>query len=238
MFRRIGLFTGLLVGIHLAMVDAEPVLHKKTYNNFVMLSTGILFSLTAALFYGNLVGVGRRWKELFQAALDSTLLDVQSYIAAASAVLAVWALTSEDWTAAALSGVMVAVALLTKRYPSQHLQLQYAAIGIVTFYRTVSVNWHFVSIPGTHWATRLITLPLIGAAFYLTAKLAQLREDTEQRILRGTFASLGTAVFAMLVWSEVPELWQPVAFVAFAMALSSLVERDGVEADADNFCVV
>jgi hypothetical protein len=67
---------------------------------------------------------------------------------------------------------------------------------------------------------RLLTLPILGAMFYLTAKLALHRDDTEQRTIRGFFAAAGTALFALLIWYEVPELWQPLAFIAFAVILS------------------
>jgi Predicted membrane protein (DUF2339) len=221
-FRRIGLFTGLLVGIHLAMVDAGPILLKENFGKVVLLPAGILFALTAVVFYGNLVGIGKRWKEMFSATLDSALLDALSYIAAASSMLAVWALTNKDWTAAALAGVMIALAMLTKRFPSSHLQIQYSAVGLLTFFRMTSVNMHFGAGQDAHIPARLFTLPIIGAAFYLTAKLAPLRDDSEQRVIQGAFAAFGTAVMAMLIWCEVPELWMPVAYVVFAVALSEL----------------
>jgi hypothetical protein len=66
---------------------------------------------------------------------------------------------------------------------------------------------------------RLLTLPLLACTFYLTAKVAPLRDDLEQRIVRGAFASAGSALVALLIWYEVPALWQPVAFIAFAVVL-------------------
>jgi hypothetical protein len=79
---------------------------------------------------------------------------------------------------------------------------------------------HVESPEHAHLGSRLLTLPLLGTAFYLTAKLAVLRDDPVQRALRGFFAAAGTALLALLIWLEVPELWQPLAFIAFAVVLS------------------
>jgi hypothetical protein len=66
---------------------------------------------------------------------------------------------------------------------------------------------------------RLLTLPLLACAFYVTAKLAPLRDDFEQRIVRGAFATAGSALIALLICYEAPVLWRPVAFIAFAAIL-------------------
>src|SRR5262249_48390370 len=39
---------------------------------------------------------------------------------------------------------------------------------------------------------------------------------------RGTFAAAGSALLALLIWYEAPDLWRPVAFIAFAVALSEV----------------
>src|SRR5207245_5709834 len=93
-------------------------------------------------------------------------------------------------------------------------------LGLVTLYRTAVVNLHLESPEEAHVRMRLLALPILGAAFYLTAKLAAHRDDPEQRTLRGLFAAAGTAIIALLIWFEVPELWQPLAFIVFAVILS------------------
>jgi hypothetical protein len=67
---------------------------------------------------------------------------------------------------------------------------------------------------------RLFTLPILGGIFYLTAKLAALRDDPGQRTIRALFAVAGSGLFALLIWFEAPDLCQPVAFIAFAVILS------------------
>ena len=218
-FRRIGLLTGLLTAAHLAIVDVRQVIRVRESSEVMLLESGILFSLCALVFYGNFLALGQRWKQFFAATLDASLLNAHSYIAAVSAVVAVWALTARDWTSVALAGVMITLALLAKRVPSQHLQVQTISIALITLYLTALVNLHMESAPYAHVTMRLLTLPLLACAFYVTAKFAPLRDDVEQRVVRGAFATAGSALIALLIWYEAPALWQPVAFIAFAAIL-------------------
>src|SRR5207237_5073728 len=86
--------------------------------------------------------------------------------------------------------------------------------------RAVTVNLHLEAPAYVHLRMRLLTLPILGAVFYFAAKLATLRDDPQQRTIRGLFAAAGSAFIALLIWLEVPELWQPLAFIAFAVILS------------------
>ncbi len=218
-FRRIGLLTGLLTAAHLVLVDVKKVIHIRQSSEVRLFEAGILFSLCAIVLYGNVLKIGKRWKQLFENKLDGSLLEAHSYIAAASAVVAVWALMSDDWMAVALAGVLLTLVLVARRFPSQHMQVQYIGVGLLTLYRSIIVNLHVEAPPNAHVNLRLLTLPLLACAFYLTARFAPLRDDLEQRTVRGAFAAVGSALIALLIWFEAPELWQPVAFIAFAIAL-------------------
>jgi len=218
-FRRIGLLTGLLTAGHLALADVRAVIRVRESSEALLLESGILFSLCAIVLYGNFLALGTRWKHFFEVTLDAFLLDAHSYIAGVSAVVAVWALTARDWTSVALAGVTLTLALLTKRFPSPHLQVQYVGVALIALYRAVLVNLHMESAIEVHLRMRLLTLPLLACAFYVTAKLAPLRDDFEQRIVRGAFATAGSALIALLICYEAPVLWRPVAFIAFAAIL-------------------
>ena len=219
-FRRVGLLTGLLVGIHLASIDFPHLVRLRTTTEALALSAGVLFALCTVTFYGNVLSLGRRWAEFFEGALDTQLLTAHSYIGAFSAAAAVWAFLADDWTALGFASVMLVLAALGRRRGSMHLQAQYAVIGAVAMYRAVVVNLHVESPTHAHVKERLLTLPILGVAFYLTAKLAALRDDSKQRTFRGIFAFAGTVLFALLIWFEVPDLWRPLAFIAFAVALT------------------
>src|SRR3989440_10220193 len=219
-FRRLGLLTGLLVGLHLVGVDFRQLVNQCLANEDLVLAAGVLFSLCAVVFYVNAHGVGSRWKELLAGSPDRPLLTIHSYLGGFTAACAAWALFSHDWTALAFAAVMIIVAVLGRTLKSQHLQVQYVMIGALAIYRGIVLNLHLESGEHAHVRIRLLTLPILAAAFYVTAKLAALRDDPEQRTIRGLFAAAGSAFIALLIWYEVPELWQPLAFIAFAVVLS------------------
>src|SRR5260370_36638889 len=103
-------------------------------------------------------------------------------------------------------------------------------IGILALYRVVVVNLHSEIPQHTHVQMRLFTLPVIGAAFYATAKWSQLRDDQNQRSFRGFFALAGTALVTSLIYYAVPELWQPLAAIAFAVLLLEVRQWFGYHA--------
>jgi hypothetical protein len=219
-FRRLGLLTGLLVGLHLVGVDFRHLVNLRFAKEELVLDGGVLFGLCALVFYLNALGVGSRWKDFFDGWPDRPLLTVHSYLGAFAAASAAWALFSRDWTALAFAAVMLIVATLGRALESPHMQVQYALLGALTVYRGIVINLHLEATAYANVRMRLLTLPILGATFYLTAKLAALRDDPQQRTIRGFFAAAGSGFIALLIWFEVPELWQPLAFIAFAVLLS------------------
>jgi hypothetical protein len=218
-FLRVGLFTGLLVGVDLLGFNFRPLVELRAKSEAIASEAGILFAVCGVALYLNALYIGSRWKESFRTTLDSRLLAFHSYFGAFATATAAWALFANDWTAVAFAAIMLVLAFLGRRLESRHLQIQYALLGALVLYRTFAFNLHIES-SAAHITTRLITLPILGAIFYLTAKLAALRDDQEQRVFRGLFAFAGTTLFAALIWFEVPDLWRPVLFIAFAIALS------------------
>ena len=218
-FRRLGLLTGLLVGAHLAAADFTQLMTIRRTSENLDLTAGVMFGLCAIVFYGNALLVGQRWKPAFGESPDAQLLSVHSYLGGFAAVATAWALCSHDWTALAFAAIMLALSAHGWKLKSFDLQLQYGAIGVLSVFRVVSVNLHTEVPQYTHVRTRLITLPLIAAAFYVSAKWTALRDDSNQRTFRGLLVLVGTALITLLGYYEVPELWQPLAAIAFAVLL-------------------
>jgi hypothetical protein len=218
-FWRLGLYAGMLVGLHLVGIDFRQLMAVRENNEDLVLAAGVMFALCATVLYLNALLIGNRWRLFFIEFPDSQLLCGHSYLGAFAAVSAGWALCSNDWTAVAFAGIMLALAVLGHKVKSPHLQAQYGVIGALTAYRIAVVNLHSESAPHVHISARLITLPIIATMFYLTAKFSQLRDDSNQRTFRSLFALAGTALLTALVYCEVPELWQPAAAIVFAVAL-------------------
>jgi hypothetical protein len=227
-FRRLGLFAGLLVGLHLVGIDFQQLMVARRVGDDVVLDAGVMFALCAAVFYLNTLLAGQRWPQFFTDPPDAPMLSAHSYLGCFSAAAAAWALFSADWTALAFAGVMLTLAVLGQRLRSIHLQVQYGVLGALTLYRVGVVNLHSEVAQYTHVQNRLITLPILAAAFYLTAKWAATREDDyNQRFFRGMFAFAGTALVTALIYFEVPELWQPLAGIAFAVLLLEVGQQIG-----------
>jgi len=218
-FRRLGLLTGLLVGLHLVAVDFKQLLSLRATSEDIALAAGVMLGLCAIVFYLNALFVGHRWQSAFGESPDAQLLCLHSYLGAFAAAAAAWALCSHDWTALAFASIMLTLAVLGSKLKSWHLQVQYSVLGLLTLYRVFLVNLHTEVPQYTHSQMRLFTLPVIAAAFYLTANRAVFRDESNQRSLRGIFALSGTALVTLLIYYEVPELWQPLAAIAFAVLL-------------------
>lgn len=229
-FRRLGLLIGLLVGLHLIAIDFQQLMVARRVSDEVAVALGTIFALCAVVFYLNALFVGQRWLLFFDDPPDSTLLTAHSYLGAFAAASAAWAFCSGDWTAVAFAGIMLALAALGQRLKSGHLQVQYGALGILALYRVVVVNLHSDVPQFTHVQMRLITLPILATAFYLTAYFTSKSEivnDYNRRLFRGLFAFAGTALVTALIYYEVPELWQPLAAIAFAVLLLEAGQQIG-----------
>jgi hypothetical protein len=229
-FRRLGLGIGLLVALHLIGIDFQQLMVARRTGEDVVLAAGVIFGLCAAVFYLNALFVGYRWRKFFDDVPDQPLLNAHSYLGAFAAASAAWALCSGDWTAVAFAAIMLTLAILGRQLKSFHLQLQYGVLGLLSLIRVVVVNLHTDVPQYTHVRERLITLPIIAAAFYLTAYFTSksaVANDYNRRLFRGLFALAGTALITALIYYEVPELWQPVAAIAFAVVLLEVGRQIG-----------
>lgn len=229
-FRRLGLGIGLLVGLHLIGIDFQQLMAARRASDDAFLAVGFMFALCAAVFYLNVLFVGYRWREFFADVPDEPLLNAHSYVGAFAAASAAWALCSGDWTAVAFAAIMLTLAVLGQKLKSFHLQLQYGVLGALALVRVVVVNLHSEIPQYTHVRERLITLPIIAAAFYLTAYFTSntaSTNDYNRRLFRGLFAFAGTALITALIYFEVPELWQPLAAMAFAVLLLEVGQQIG-----------
>ncbi|HEX8925474.1 MAG TPA: DUF2339 domain-containing protein, partial [Terriglobales bacterium] len=228
-FRRLGLVAGLLVGGHLAAIDFRQLMAARQSGEAAVLTAGMTFAVCAVVFYLNSLFVAQHWR-LFANRPDPELLVLHSYIGAFAAVSASWALCSNDWTALAFAATMMVLAgvgrtLKSPALGTTHLQAQYGVIGCLALYRVAVFNLHTEVPRFTHVQSRLITLPLLAAMFYVTAKWSALRDDSRQRTFRDLFAFAGTALVTGLIYFEVPEFWQSLAAIAFAVILLEISQK-------------
>ncbi len=225
LFRRMALIGGVLVGLHAVAIDLPKIFAARQIGEAPLTTTGVLFGTAAILFYLNACFVARRWSDDFSSAWDSRLMRGHSYLGAFMAGIACWVLFVHDWTAVAFAAVMLVLAAISLPLRSSDLQVQFAAFGLMTIARAVLVNLQWNAPEHVHIPGRLYTLPLVAAAFYLTAKLTQYEDTAQQRSFRGVFAATGTAFLGLLIWYEVPVHWQPFAAAIFALVLMEAGRR-------------
>jgi hypothetical protein len=228
-FRRLGLFAGLLVAAHLAAIDFRHLIDVRRTSENLVLSAGIMFALCAVVFYVNALFVGQRW-QVVKSWPDGPLISIHSYVGAFAATCAAWALCSGDQTALAFAGVMLLLASIAQGeklsgFKLSHLQAQYGVIAGLAVYRILLFNLHADIPQYTHVRARLVTLPILAAMFYVTAKLSALRDDDRQQTFRGLFALVGTALMFAVIYYEVPEFWQCLATIVFAVLLLEIGQR-------------
>jgi hypothetical protein len=218
LFRRLGLITGLLVLGDVLLVEVPRMIAGRGVDaTSPLIPYSVLLFVMAAVFYANNTLLRLRWPNLFTERLDDNLLTASSYPGAITLGFACWAAFTGDGLAVAFASSMLAVAAIGFAIKSKHLQVQSFALGLVAVIRCLTFNAHWGS--AAHSWQRMLSLAAISALFYATAKLSEHRDEAEQRLLRGMFAFIGTLLASVLLYTEVPAAWQPVAFALFAWVL-------------------
>jgi len=219
-FRRLGLLIGLLVGVRLLGFDFVQLMTTRGTTEDLVLDAGVMLGLCAVVFYGNALVVGQRWKQFFGGSPDAQILSVHSYLGAFSGAAAVWAFCSGDWTALGFAGIMLALAALGQRLKYVHLRVQFGLIGALTLYRVFEVNLHVSGAAGVHVPARLLTLPVLAGAFYLTALWTEPGDHGAGLDLRGIIAAAGSLLISVLIYFEAPGALVGVLWIAFAVVLA------------------
>ncbi|HEY3930440.1 MAG TPA: DUF2339 domain-containing protein [Candidatus Koribacter sp.] len=218
LFRRLGSLTGLAVLGNVLVQELPRMLEARRFHTETpLVSNGILLLVIAAVFYANNTLLRKRWPLMFAPRFDDGMLTASSYPGAVTLTLGCWAMFVGDWQAVAFAAAVLTVAVLGWVIKSRHLQAQYLVIAAFACWRCLVYNAHW-NLPG-HITSRIVSLAAVAALFYVTAKFAQHRDELEQRFVRGIFAWAGTATAALLMFCEVPGVWQALAFALFAWGL-------------------
>jgi hypothetical protein len=223
LFRRIGLITGILVGLHVLLLDCTRLYQERMLADVPIITGGVLLATCGVLFYLNALYVLKKWPDFFAQDFDRLTLNAHSYFGAITLALAAWALFVLDWTAVGWIALVVAISWFSRYLRSKDLFLQAFALGVLAFLRTVGINLHLSNSGGAgtiHMPDRYLTVPIIAIDFYLAAHWMVWEKDSVQVNARHLFAWAGTICFGFLIWAEVPYRWQPLAFLALALILS------------------
>ena len=221
-FERLGLIAGTLAGC-LIVFEARHIVEFRFGSESLLVKDGILLLTSALLFAINAHFVRRKWIQLFPR-LDTALAAIQGYLGAATAFFAVWALFASEWTALAWAAMFLIACAGKRRLNDNHLLVQAWAFAAVVLVRCAVENCHFHVVYPHHLATRLITLPVLVAAFYLGAWILSGAQDWG-KALRVVTLWGGSALLSVLIWTEVSQPWVAPVWVAFAVALILIARR-------------
>lgn len=218
LFRRIGLSIGYLVALHVLVTEAPALLQARHANSGVpAIAAGAVLLAMAVIFYGNTLLLRARWPQHFTNETEDLLLTFSSYPGVLTLALGCWALFVYDSAAVAFSIAMLAIALIGYRVKSPHLQLQTVLLAAAAGLRTLMANTHWDD--PRHLLPRILSLSVVAALFYVTARFVQHNQTADQRALRAIFAAAGSVFVAALLFTEVPQAWQGLAFALFAWSL-------------------
>jgi hypothetical protein len=225
-FRRLGLLAGVFTGL-LVVYEAKGIVELRQHSEQTLTQNGILLLTCAALFYLNSHFIGRKWRQLFED-FDGKLMTAHSYIGCATAFIGVWALMTRDWTALGWAAMMLAAALGARLLVDKRLTLQAGVFAAAVVVRIALQNCHFDALYPHHPTGRLVSLPILAAAFYLAAAaLSRIAEELEDFAtpLRVAMLWVGTALLITMTWLDAAPGWVALIWMALAVALVLISKR-------------
>jgi hypothetical protein len=222
-FRRLGLLGGGITGL-LILYGARGIVELRQTSQAALTKDGILLLVCSVLFYVNAQWLRPKWDKLF-VGIDRALMTGQSYLGAVTAFLGVWAVLTGDWTAIGWAALMLAMAWGKRRLDDNHLLVQCAAFAAAVVIAVYVQNAHLSEMYPHHVVGRIVTLPMLAAAFYGMAWLLRGDEEDGRVPLRTLALWSGSALLAGLAWIDIKQSWVAVAWVAFAVVLSLMGRR-------------
>jgi hypothetical protein len=225
-FRRLGLLTGVFTGL-LVVYEAKGIVALRQHSEQALVQSGILLLSCAALFYLNSHFIGRKWRQFFEG-FEEKLMTAHSYIGCATAFIGAWALLTGDRTALGWAALMLAEALGARLLVDKLLTRQAGIFAVAVVVLTALQNCHFDAPYPHHPTGRLITLPILAAAFYLAAAALSQTEETLEDLampLRVAMLWVGTALLVTMAWLDVAPAWVALVWMGLALALVLLSKR-------------
>jgi uncharacterized membrane protein len=236
-FRRLGVLASLLAAGQLLTYDTAQTMGKRmdgadVHRNFPI---AMMFAVASAIFYANAHWLCRRWRDQFAAEVDQTVMRRMSYVAALMAFVGGWIAFPEAWTAVVWAVLGLALAYVGLRFRIPDLGYQANFIAIASIARVFSINlafngqYHGVS-------SRLITIALVAALFYVSSKWSWSGESDRkvelgkyslvmQDWVGGLYTWAASFLVALLAWYElrpvgVADAWAAGGLLLFEIGLS------------------
>ena len=220
-FRRLGMIAGLIVAAKMNWMALAQVTDPKFtgLEGADILKAAVVFGTAASVFYANSHVVQRRWPDLVKTSLEDWSFRGFSYIAGSVAFLGLWLVSPEVWTAVTWSGFALLLAIAGARLKIKQLSTQVPFFAAAAILRVFTVNYYAVG-SFQHVTLRLITVSLVAGLLYAASRWMRKSGMPGAQIIAEGHTWAATALVAVLIWHESPELWRAVAWATMALALA------------------
>jgi uncharacterized membrane protein len=226
-FRRLGMFTSVVVAIQLVSIQAARVMGERfdgaTYR--LHLSMALICGIAAVVFYVNAHLVPRRRPELFDTQIDRFAATVVSWLAALVGFAGVYVALPYVWCAVVWMVVSALLAWLGRRVDLRELTLQADALAALAFLRVLFVNFHTTQTyqVGHHdFGLRLLTVALVAAMLYLSSRWSEAAGLLRTRHMPGAFTWTASGLVTLLMWYELRTPSVALGWAAFGLVLFEL----------------
>jgi hypothetical protein len=222
-FRRIGILAAFAATVQLIALDVSPIFSLRMQQPDATRHPAVALTLfsAAALFWFNAEFVPRRWSDVVAEELDRAALDVLSYVAAASALLALWVFFPAGWTAVAWLAAAMLLGLVADKLDSHALATQTDAMAVAALIRIASVNFEVDGHIGV-LSMRAITISLSALLLYLQMRRKTPSAALQAKAIAAAYSWAASALLGTLLWYELQPVGVAVAWGIFGLILFEL----------------
>ena len=242
-YRRLGMIASVLVAGQMIAYDAAQIFGRRMDNadlraDFPM---AVLFVVAGLIFYLNAHWVLPRWKELFAAEFDRTVMQRLSYAGMVMLLIAVWIAFPEAWTAVAWCMLALMLTLVAARLSAKDLRYQSAFLAAIAVARGLAINLD--ATDKFHGLTlRLITIALVAALLYVISHWSgsdQAQGWKFDCVAAEAYTWAASFLLALLAWYELRPVGVADAWVVGGLILLELgLTRKNVSLRLEGFVML
>jgi uncharacterized membrane protein len=227
LFRRFGILAALLTAGDMIAKNVLTILEARldvgNLQQSPEYSVAVAFGFAALLFYVNAHWIPRRWKDLIEDGFEETCFRALSYLAGLMAFVALWMAFPNAWTAVAWAAAALAVTILGRGLDLEDLSHQAHAFALAAFIYALGVN-QFAPAPwlNTSASIRLVTMAIVIALFYLTARWAGPSKANYASGLSEMYTTAAAILALVLTYRECNWAWMGVTWGVGALILAAL----------------
>ncbi|HUX44294.1 MAG TPA: DUF2339 domain-containing protein, partial [Terracidiphilus sp.] len=218
-FRRLGLLAGLATGVVLAFHDVLPLWFFRSdhTDSSRHISLTVALALAAILYWVHAEIYPRRWPQIAETDLESFALRITSWLAAASAVAALWVALPASWVAVGCMALVVLLGFAADRLRAVSLALQtdvlaaFAVLAIFFWTLSTADGWLYHRIPA-----------LLAVALLYAAMRRRTVPEGTRRYVPVAYSWVAACFLPILTSDIIQDAWVVAVLAALALALFEL----------------